>query len=73
MESPAAGKHPRILCRSADFPPLIKISRLEHLYWMEMNPDGVGHKAVYRCGEFVVGLSLTEAPLQVKRVARVFG
>ena len=27
----------------------------EHLYWMEMNPDGVYHKVVYRCGKFAVG------------------
>jgi hypothetical protein len=24
-----------------------------HLYWMEMNPDGVCHKVVYGCGKFV--------------------
>ena len=27
----------------------------EHLYWMEMNPDGVYHEVVYGCGKFVVG------------------
>jgi len=45
----------------------------EHLYCMEMNPDRFYHKVVYRCGKSVVGSSLSEAHLPVKRVARFRG
>jgi hypothetical protein len=45
----------------------------EHLYWTEMNPDGLHHKVVYRCGRFVVGSSFSEAHSPAKRAARFLG
>jgi len=45
----------------------------EHLYRLEMNPDGVYHKAVYRYGKLLVRPSLNEAHLSAQRVARFWG